>query len=179
MNISDLPKGNAPAALAFEHFPSRQQAFVWRNWGMLPVERLAAVLDTSSANVCQLASDMGLAAEPQIDTDWLGKGYVTIIRQNWHLLPYEQLLTLLGWSAEKLDYTLREDDFLYTKLGNLKPRRRLRSNAIRCTAKARRSAPNSRGLKSACACRNKSPACFMQVRSASSCPAGSARPITA
>jgi hypothetical protein len=37
-------------------------------------------------------------------------------------LPYEQLLSLLGWKADQMAFTLREDDFLYIKLGNLKPR---------------------------------------------------------
>jgi hypothetical protein len=31
------------------------------------------------------------------------------------------LLALLGWSAEQLAYALREDDFLFAKLGSLKP----------------------------------------------------------
>ncbi|MHB9007463.1 MAG: hypothetical protein ACYDC1_11085, partial [Limisphaerales bacterium] len=33
-----------------------------------------------------------------------------------------QLLELLDWTPEKLAYTLREDDFLFVKLGHLKPR---------------------------------------------------------
>ena len=48
--------------------------------------------------------------------------YITIVRRNWHLLPYEQILQLLGWSAEQLAYTLREDDFFFHKLGQLKPK---------------------------------------------------------
>jgi hypothetical protein len=47
---------------------------------------------------------------------------VTIIRRNWHLIPNEQLGQLLQWSQEQLQYTLREDDFLYIKLGVLKPK---------------------------------------------------------
>ena len=45
-----------------------------------------------------------------------------MIRRNWHLLPYEQLTQLLGITPEELAFRLREDDFLYTKLGALKPR---------------------------------------------------------
>ncbi len=44
-----------------------------------------------------------------------------MIRRNWHLLPYDQLLELLDMTPEELAYILREDDFLYVKLGNLKP----------------------------------------------------------
>lgn len=45
-----------------------------------------------------------------------------MIRRNWQLLPYPQLLKLLGWTEEELAFTLREDDFLYVKLGLLKPK---------------------------------------------------------
>jgi len=119
MNISDLPTGDAPAAINFEHFPTRQQAFVWRNWGLVGVERLAQVLQTSCENVIELAEGMGLDPGQKMQADWLSKGYVTLIRRNWHLLPYSQLIILLGWSVEKLDYMLREEDVLYHKLGEI------------------------------------------------------------
>jgi hypothetical protein len=64
---------------------------------------------------------MGLAGPPAITQDQWRRSTLTVIRRNWHLLPYEQLLELLGWSAEQLAFALREDDFLYVKLGNLKP----------------------------------------------------------
>ena len=48
------------------------------------------------------------------------RGYVTLIRRNWHLLPYDQLLELLGMTPEQLAFTLREDDYLWIKLGSLK-----------------------------------------------------------
>jgi hypothetical protein len=50
------------------------------------------------------------------------RGYITLVRRNWHLLPYDQLLQLLNMTAEDLAFRLREDDFLYYKLGALKPR---------------------------------------------------------
>ena len=113
--------GSLPKALDFPHFPTRQQAFVWRNWEMVAVSRLAEVLGTSEHNVNNLATNMGLRTPAEVNELWLNRGYITIIRQNWHLLPYEQLLTLLGWSEEELTYALKEDDFLYHKLGDLKP----------------------------------------------------------
>jgi hypothetical protein len=36
-------------------------------------------------------------------------------------VPYDQLLALLGWDEERLAYTLKEDDFLWGKLGKRKP----------------------------------------------------------
>ena len=46
---------------------------------------------------------------------------MSVIKRNWQLLSYEQLLPLLDWTADQMAFTLREDDFLYVKLGNLKP----------------------------------------------------------
>src|SRR5690606_23393392 len=85
--------------------------------------RLAAVLQASEEQIIQAAADLGLRhpATPPIEHRWLQRGYITLIRQNWHLLPYAQLLTLLGWSADQLAYALKEDDFLWNKLGLGKP----------------------------------------------------------
>jgi len=64
---------------------------------------------------------MGLGDPPRITRDQQTRSYITVIKRNWHLLPYEQLLELLGWDADQLAFTLREDDFLYHKLGAIKP----------------------------------------------------------
>jgi hypothetical protein len=64
---------------------------------------------------------MGLRPPGTITVEQTRRTAITIIRRNWHLLPYEQLLELLGWSADELAYTLQEDDFLWVKLGRLKP----------------------------------------------------------
>ncbi|MDF2717834.1 MAG: hypothetical protein K0R28_4759 [Paenibacillus sp.] len=108
-------------ALEFPHFPTRMQAFIWRNWGLVPVERLAGVLRAEPVDVMELARGMGLPVPPEVDPLWLQRGYITIIRANWHLLPYEQLMDLLEWDAGKLAFTLKEDDFLWSKVGRLKP----------------------------------------------------------
>jgi len=117
-----LPAGNAPPAIEFSHFPDRLHAFVWRNWGLVEPARLAQVLGTSTENVEAVATSMGLPAHPAVEPEWKSRGYITIIRRNWHLLPYDQLLTLLDMPAARLAEVLREDDFLFPKLGNLKPR---------------------------------------------------------
>ncbi|QEC54143.1 hypothetical protein FRZ59_03160 [Anseongella ginsenosidimutans] len=64
---------------------------------------------------------MGLPDPPAITGEQERRSYITVIRRNWHLLPTAQLLELLGWTEEKLEFTLKEDDFLYHKLGSLKP----------------------------------------------------------
>jgi hypothetical protein len=118
---SALPAGSAPKALEFPHFPDGMHALVWRNWGVVEPAVLAQVLDTSAENVAEVAESMGLAPAPPIPREQQARLYVTVIRRNWHLLPYEQLLALLGMSADQLAYALREDDFLFAKLGSLKP----------------------------------------------------------
>jgi hypothetical protein len=116
-----LPVGTAPAPLTAPYFPSRLHAFVWRNWQVIGPRTLALVLDTSPENVTAIAASMGLPANPVVPPEMKTRGYITVIRRNWHLVPYAQLLTLLDMSQEQLAYALREDDFLWQKLGNLKP----------------------------------------------------------
>ena len=122
MESQDLPVGPHPDALGFPHFPTRHQAVIWRNWELVTPDRLASVLETCAVNVLDTAAGMGLPMPPVVGEHWLSRGYLTLIRANWHLLPYEQLLLLLGWSADKMAYTLKEDDFQWDKLGRLKPR---------------------------------------------------------
>ena len=116
-----LPTGSAPPAIEFKHFPSRMHTFVWRNWEMVSLERMASVLGTSPEKVSEIGRSMGLPSHVPPPATYQQRGYISIIRRNWHLLPYEQLLTLLDWDAQQLAFTLREDDFLWIKLGSLKP----------------------------------------------------------
>ncbi|MCR4920536.1 MAG: hypothetical protein K5945_02345 [Bacteroidaceae bacterium] len=105
------------------HFPSRMHTFVWRNWGLVPASRLAKILSTSEKNVRRVAVSMGLEAHPKVDPAWTSsKGYITLLRRNWHILPYEQILTLLDMTQEELEWCLYEDDFLFVKLGRKKPK---------------------------------------------------------
>ncbi len=116
-----LPRGAAPEALVSGHFPDRVHEFVWRNWAAVEPGKLARILGTSEDNVHAVAASMGLPPNPAIPPEMRTRGYVTLIRRNWHLLPYEQLIELMDMTPEQLDFTLREDDFLWVKLGRLKP----------------------------------------------------------
>jgi hypothetical protein len=113
--------------LEFPHFPDRLHTFVWRNWSAVEPDRLAKVLGTSVENVQAIADSMGLPPYRPKRTEARdrrqeARGYITVLRRNWHLLPYDQLLTLLDMSADQLAHSLREDDFLFSKLGLLKPK---------------------------------------------------------
>jgi hypothetical protein len=121
MAVADLPKGTAPKPVLFPHFPSRLHAFVWRNWPLVTPARMAEVVGAKPSDIKRIGRAMGLGDPPRITRDQQARSYITVIKRNWHLLPYEQLLELLGWTADQLAFTLREDDFLWVKLGNLKP----------------------------------------------------------
>lgn len=115
-----LPRGPEPAPVALPHFPNRLYAFVWRNWNLVPSERLAAVLGTDRAKVAALAEELG--CDPERGTFFGERIALTVIRRNWHLLDYPQLLSLLGWTEKELADCLIEHDFFWIKLGSLKPR---------------------------------------------------------
>ncbi|MBN2308878.1 MAG: hypothetical protein JXR94_07915, partial [Candidatus Hydrogenedentes bacterium] len=121
LGAAELPVGSAPAPVAIPHFPDALHAYVWRNWPLVPTERLAEVVGAEPGQILELGRSMGLPEPPAITEVQQRRSYITVIRRNWHLLPYDQLLALLGWTADELAYALREDDFLYIKLGSLKP----------------------------------------------------------
>ena len=95
--------------------PGPERAIVFQSPSLLPWL-------TSEQNVRAVATSMGLPPDPAVEPQWRTRGYLTVIRRNWHLLPYDQVLTLLDMPAERLAYVLREDDFLFVKLGNHKPK---------------------------------------------------------
>lgn len=116
-----LPQGDVRPAIVSPHFPDRVHEFIWRNWNVVAPVKLAEILGTTERNVAAIAESMGLPPTPRVPPEMMKRGYATIIRRNWHLLPYEQLLQLLEWTPERLGFTLREEDFLWIKLGRLKP----------------------------------------------------------
>ena len=89
-----LPKIKG-TAVKLSHFPTRHQAFIFRAYEYVRAEKIAKVLNTTAENVRRAANDMGL---PDYDPGdlWLKRGYITIIRRMWHILPYDHLLELLG-----------------------------------------------------------------------------------
>ena len=121
LKVADLPRGSAPKALPLPHFPDRLHAFVWRNWQLVPARRMGEVVGASAREIVRLGRSMGLAGPPRITLEQQRRSALSVIRRNWQLLPYSQLLQLLGWTAEQMAFSLREDDFLFHKLGDLKP----------------------------------------------------------
>jgi hypothetical protein len=117
----ELPPTSDQAPLA-TLFPDALHALVWRNWGLVEPERLAQLVHAQPEQLRDLAESMGLPRTIDVPPQMLRRGYITLVRRNWHLLPYEQLAELLGVSCDELAFRLREDDFLYVKLGSVKPK---------------------------------------------------------
>ncbi len=117
-----LPQGDAPAPIVSRHFPDRVHEFVWRNWNAVEPAKLARILGATVPEITAVADSMGLPSAGPVPPELKERGYITLIRRNWHLLPYEQLLELLEMTPERLAFALREDDFLWVKLGRLKPK---------------------------------------------------------
>ncbi|MBQ4527024.1 MAG: hypothetical protein II998_03025 [Clostridia bacterium] len=105
--------------LDFPHFPTRMQAFIFRNWESVPKERIAKALKCSVEDVKKQAQKMGLLPQKDVSV-WIDRGYISIIKANWALAPYSQLLELLGWDEERLGMVLKDEDFLKFKLGDHK-----------------------------------------------------------
>ena len=100
--------------------PTKWQTVILRNYGLVKTENIAKVLKCTSKRVEIEASRLGIE-NIQYNSLWREKSYLTIIRNNWNLLNYEQLLVLLEMSEEELSYNLDNNDFLGVKLGGFKP----------------------------------------------------------
>ena len=106
----------AATALAEPHFPSRLHLFIWRNWELANSDRIARVIGATGSKVLELGRSLGLPRKPLLTADQLRRIYITVIRQNWHVIPNSQIVQLLGWNDRRLEFTLKEDDFLDVKL---------------------------------------------------------------
>ena len=103
-------------------FPDRLSAYVWRNWNLVPLKRLASVVKARPADLEQVAADLGLEPAGAVLPEWRRKGYITLLRRNWHLLDYDQLTELVDMTRRELAFSLVEEDFLWVKLGRVKPK---------------------------------------------------------
>lgn len=114
--MSNLIAPTKGKKLNIPHFPTAYQALIFRLWEMVSADKIAEVLETSIENVYKAAEKLGLKEQKNLDM-WMTRGYISIIKQVWNLLPYEQILKLLDWDEDRLSYILKEDDYLGEKLG--------------------------------------------------------------
>lgn len=117
-----LPHGYAPDPIALPHFPDVLHAVVWRNWDFVDASHLAEVLGGTREEIIALGRSMGLPLPRAISAEEQKQHYMSIIRRNWHLLPYEQLCALLKFTPDELRYYLDYDDSIWCKVGGYKPK---------------------------------------------------------
>ena len=72
MNV--LPEVTKEQAIVYDYFPTPWQAVVWRNWGYVPVERIAEALGTSCEKIREAAEILGLNPEEPINPAWEKRG---------------------------------------------------------------------------------------------------------
>ena len=101
--------------LPVPHFPTDFQALIFRLWEMVPASKIAEIINTDEKTVKELACDMGLGEQKYLEK-WMDCGYISILRNVWNILSYEQIMHLLGWTEERLNYVLKEDDYIGIKL---------------------------------------------------------------
>ncbi len=104
-----------------KHFPTQWQAVIFRNYGMVPAENIAKAIKCDVKTLLREAERLGFKSQPSDFSDWRKKGYITLIKSNWHICTYEQIETLLDIDEKELAFILKEDDFLDLKLGGFKP----------------------------------------------------------
>ena len=107
---TDLPVGPAPPPVKIAHFPDRLHAFIWRNWPLVPIARLAKTVGAKPEDILRIGKAMGLTGPPTIGRDQQTRSALTVIRRNWHLLPYDQHFD--QYKADRhLPYPLPGDHF--------------------------------------------------------------------
>ncbi len=115
-----LPRINPEMTPERNNMPTRWQTVIFRNYRMVPAERIANVLECGVEVVEREAARLGLRPG-EGNMDWIEKGFVSVVRNNWYLLPYEQLMTLLEYTEDHLAFILEKEDFLAVKVGSAKP----------------------------------------------------------
>jgi len=95
-----------------DYFPSRLHAAIFRNWDIVPHERLAAVLGTDVKTIRKTGHALGLEVPAPFTPEMIRRNVEMVLRRNWPLLPRPQIEALLGFSAKDLDEFLGKEIFL-------------------------------------------------------------------
>ncbi len=96
------------------------QKVIFRNYGMIEDNKIAELIGVDSATLHREIQRLGIASF-EYNPDWIKKGFVTVIRNNWDLLTVEQIAYILDKSVEELKTLLVEYDFLDAKVGKQPP----------------------------------------------------------
>ena len=95
--------------------PTAWQTVIFRNYGYVRVERIAKTLGCDEETIRVEAKRLGLPDDDFV-ADFEKRGYLTIIRNNWHLLPYPQLLTLLNFGMNPVESKISLSKITFSRL---------------------------------------------------------------
>lgn len=98
-------------------FPDRMSAYVWRNWMIVPKERLAAAVGATSGDLTKIAAEMGLPDQGRIAPEWDTLGRKSIIRRNWNIVPRSQWLRLAPPDPKSDSNSGEADEYLKWHFG--------------------------------------------------------------
>ena len=95
-----------------DYFPSRLHAAVFRNWDIVPHERLATVLDTDVSALESVGRKLGLPKTKPLTPEEIRRNIEIVLRRNWPLFPRSQIEGLLNFSPAEFDDFLSKEIFL-------------------------------------------------------------------
>jgi hypothetical protein len=95
-----------------DYFPSRVHAVIFRNWDIVPHERIAAVLETKISIIEQAGKELGLPKTKPLSQQEMRRNIEIVLRRNWALLPRRQIEGLLNFSPAEFDDFLSKEIFL-------------------------------------------------------------------
>jgi hypothetical protein len=95
-----------------EYFPSRLHAAVFRNWDIVPHERLARVLGTDTSRIQKLGKQLGLSVPKPLRAEEVSRNVEIVLRRNWAVFPRKQIEELLGFTPEQFDEFIGKEAFL-------------------------------------------------------------------
>lgn len=104
-----------------DYFPSRLHAAVFRNWDIVPHERIAAVLQTDRRTIEKTGKELGLTLPQRISAEDIHRNIENVLRRNWGVLPRNQIEQLLNYTPAQLDDFLGKEISLRALLAGQPP----------------------------------------------------------
>ena len=95
-----------------DFFPSQVDAVIFRNWDIVPHERIASVLHCDISDVERAGERMGLSRVKPLTREEIRRNVEIVLRRNWGVVPRKQIEGLLGnTSAQTDDFLSKENMF--------------------------------------------------------------------
>ncbi|EEF59094.1 hypothetical protein [Pedosphaera parvula] len=95
-----------------DYFPSRLYATIYRNWDIVPHERLATVLGTDVTTLHKAGKAMGLSIPESLTPEEIRRNVEMVLRRNWTIIPRNQIEALLDFNPQQFDDFLGKEIFL-------------------------------------------------------------------